>query len=349
MENSITLQIGITDFCNYRCKMCIQCGGNMLRNNKGFMTFPTWRSIIDKANSYGKPYSLLMIWIGESFLHPQLIDFIRYAFEADENSLLTSVIIYTNGSRVYPFISEQIIDLSVRYKKRFDIVFSFVSNTPETARLMNPSTRFEEVLGNALYFSDYAIANAPHQVGVNMQYVVTEDNQDEAGDFILRWSEYFRNAGVEYGMIIDYYLERWERHDYKISLMPEGNEKNSVRERNREIYQTVLAREGLLASGTRDNSGTVSKKNKFNVKCSSPWEFYVINWNGDVTVCCRDFKMDLKFGNIKHSSFFELASDFALKKIRRSLIDNRFSPDCLCRNCEGFKGDFSKIYDEEKM
>ncbi|MCK5683976.1 hypothetical protein KAJ27_07640, partial [bacterium] len=69
MDKIITLQIGITDFCNFRCKMCVQSDVNDFRvNKKGFMAFSTWKGIMDRMQAYGKRFSILLIWIGESFL-----------------------------------------------------------------------------------------------------------------------------------------------------------------------------------------------------------------------------------------------------------------------------------------
>lgn len=53
--------------------------------------------------------------------------------------------------------------------------------------------------------------------------------------------------------------------------------------------------------------------------------------NGDVILCCMDYGLECKIGNLLESSYEELFKTNAFKKIQRSL-DNG-SEDFLCRNC----------------
>ncbi len=73
---------------------------------------------------------------------------------------------------------------------------------------------------------------------------------------------------------------------------------------------------------------------KFKIKnrCYRIWNQPVINWNGEMSVCCFDKDIQFKIGNIKDNSFMELWRSKAFNKFRKAVLKDRSKFE-ICRNC----------------
>ncbi|MBN2829698.1 MAG: SPASM domain-containing protein [Candidatus Cloacimonetes bacterium] len=84
---------------------------------------------------------------------------------------------------------------------------------------------------------------------------------------------------------------------------------------------------------------------KFGIRnrCRRIWTNPVINWNGDMAVCCFDKEGSIKLGNIKDYSFIELWKGRKFMAFRKAILTNRKQFD-ICLNC----GEGVKLNIEEK-
>lgn len=87
----LLVDLELADVCNLKCPMCITIT-DQFRDGKvrGFMSTKLAKKIIDEVA--GKIYSLRLSWAGESTLHKDLFEIIRYAKQQGikETSLLTN-------------------------------------------------------------------------------------------------------------------------------------------------------------------------------------------------------------------------------------------------------------------
>ncbi len=78
---------------------------------------------------------------------------------------------------------------------------------------------------------------------------------------------------------------------------------------------------------------------KFGIKnrCKRVWINPVINWNGDMAVCCFDKEGSVKIGNIANHSFYDLFHSDSFNRFRNAILKDRSRFE-ICRNCgEGIK------------
>jgi radical SAM protein with 4Fe4S-binding SPASM domain len=78
---------------------------------------------------------------------------------------------------------------------------------------------------------------------------------------------------------------------------------------------------------------------KFGIKnrCRRIWTNAVVNWNGDVAICCFDKDGEFKIGNVQDENLDQLWKSSAIMKIRQQILTNRKQIP-ICRNClEGVK------------
>ena len=78
---------------------------------------------------------------------------------------------------------------------------------------------------------------------------------------------------------------------------------------------------------------------KFGIKnrCRRIWTNAVVNWDGEVAICCFDKDGDFKVGNVKDSTLTQLWKNQNIMKVRNRILKNRKQIP-ICRNClEGVK------------
>ncbi|MFP4400815.1 MAG: radical SAM/SPASM domain-containing protein [Candidatus Woesearchaeota archaeon] len=68
--------------------------------------------------------------------------------------------------------------------------------------------------------------------------------------------------------------------------------------------------------------------------CYKPSTNAVINYKGDVVVCCNDFFSQYSFGNISEEHIHEIWNSDEFKKVRKELRRGIFNYD-ICRACHG--------------
>jgi len=73
---------------------------------------------------------------------------------------------------------------------------------------------------------------------------------------------------------------------------------------------------------------------KFGIKnrCRRIWTNAVINWDGEVAICCFDKDVEHKIGNIIDSTLSEIWKNEKIMKIRNQILKDRKSIS-ICRNC----------------
>ena len=67
--------------------------------------------------------------------------------------------------------------------------------------------------------------------------------------------------------------------------------------------------------------------------CPFPWQYVVVQWNGDVVACCRDYNGVLKLGNVTESTLKDIWNAPAHEKFRQEMGTgcglNGFCEECL--------------------
>jgi len=67
--------------------------------------------------------------------------------------------------------------------------------------------------------------------------------------------------------------------------------------------------------------------------CALIWQKMVIDWNGDVVLCCDDWNHSTVLGNLKKQTIEEIWKGNKLRKIREAHIKGEFWKVSLCSDC----------------
>ncbi|MFH1156949.1 MAG: radical SAM/SPASM domain-containing protein [Pseudomonadota bacterium] len=67
--------------------------------------------------------------------------------------------------------------------------------------------------------------------------------------------------------------------------------------------------------------------------CPFSWQYLVVQWNGDVVVCCRDYNGQTVMGNVMETSLKEIWNNKNYARFRENMVngtyDNTICPECM--------------------
>lgn len=110
------VHVDTCNICNFRCKFCTTGDHELLkRHNRplGSMTFELFCKIIDDLGQFdGKVKDLIFHKNGEPLLHERIVDMLRYA---KEKNVANRMMLVTNGSKLTPRLSREIMAVGPHY------------------------------------------------------------------------------------------------------------------------------------------------------------------------------------------------------------------------------------------
>ncbi|MCX6254894.1 MAG: radical SAM/SPASM domain-containing protein [Bacteroidia bacterium] len=66
--------------------------------------------------------------------------------------------------------------------------------------------------------------------------------------------------------------------------------------------------------------------------CPFSWQYLVVQWNGDVVACCRDYNAENKMGNVNEGTLEEIWNSGKYTSFRESMINGKYK-NSICQLC----------------
>jgi len=128
-----------TNHCNLNCIMCPN-GAGKVHVKRGYMKLELFKNIIEKIHPHTS--TVVLALSGESLLHPDLFEMIRYAEEHQVKVLLN-----TNATLIDREKAIRLLESGISY-----ISFAFDGTTKSMYENVRKGANFEETLNNILFF-----------------------------------------------------------------------------------------------------------------------------------------------------------------------------------------------------
>jgi len=135
--------------------------------------------------------------------------------------------------------------------------------------------------------------------------------------------------------------KNFEKKDPKINLvLVELDENKNEIDKFYEEWKRKV--DSINIINLRNWAGEVSQKSKksFHNKeglkrfpCSLIWQKMVVDWNGEVVLCCDDWNHSAIIGNLKKQTIEEVWKGEKLRRIREAHIKREFKDTPLCAKC----------------
>ena len=175
IEKTPVIQVEISGYCNYKCKMCCY---PIMKREKGFMDLTTFSKVVKDAKELGVKRLRLFIF-GEPLMHPALIECMKLLYV---NKIQCDI--STNGA----LISPSIVAAAIKYK-----VFRFIisidgSNQKEYAKI-RVGGNYWRVVNNVLMLRD-AVMAANSKMIIQVQTILMDDTAGSIDQIKRYWKKY---------------------------------------------------------------------------------------------------------------------------------------------------------------
>lgn len=292
----ISIAIEPTTSCNLRCPEC-PSGLRSFTRPTGMLKQELFEKVIDELSptlSY-----LIFYFQGEPYLHPQLLDMVKYA--ADKK-------IYTATSTNAHFLDDEAAKRTV--ESGLDrMIISIDGTDQETYAAYRVGGKLSKVIEgtqNIIKWKRALNSSTPHVI---FQFLVVRPNESQIDNVYQLANE----LGVD-----EVALKTAQLYDYKngSDLMPTIDKYSRYR---------------------KNANGTFGIKNSLLNHCWKMWHSCVITWDGKVVPCCFDKDAHFVLGDLNKNSFKEIWNEKKYSNFRKSLLSSRKEIE-ICKNCtEGTK------------
>lgn len=103
----------------------------------------------------------------------------------------------------------------------------------------------------------------------------------------------------------------------------------------KEDYGRIVYRPKFKEEYLVDKAGIIFKRGvSHKAPCLRPQTQLVINWEGEVLLCCNDFYAKHSFGNVKEKSIREIWDSKEFKKFRKMLAKGKRAKVDICKYCD---------------
>lgn len=184
--NRITVEL--TNQCNVSCTFCPRQSVNM---KIGFMSMELYKKIIDEASDH-LPVKLVIFFRGESLLHPEFIECVKYAKDKGIGPIQYA----TNAFELTNDMADKLLETGIDF-----ISFSLDTLDPEIYRKSRLCGNLDISRDNVIYLSKKCDEKRKKGLQVPTLQVSTveiEEYMPEQGKFIEFWKKYVDIVRVYY-------------------------------------------------------------------------------------------------------------------------------------------------------
>lgn len=333
-----TLIVDLSPFCDLQCPMCPQGQGS--RGSRRPMSPEIVEAVIaGLANHKPGAGAILPFWNGEPLLSDNFSHFVtRLHNERTRGTLNFGVIsIHTNATRLH--------------NTHVDLILTPGLFGPVTISLDAADTATYAGIRRGGDFStvDQQVKNFILQrcttglPAVILQFIAMAENEGNEVEFVRHWQKFFQNHKLPAPHLIFDECNFPQTGDVLFirALIPASetsediNSARGFHERARtrllpevEVIQPTNVKESHPpppAPSTAPRRGP----------CPGIFQHLGIDWQGNVSPCCRDFEVRMRLGNVLETSLAELWTGPTLRDWRIAHVEGRFNDVPLCGNCPG--------------
>jgi radical SAM protein with 4Fe4S-binding SPASM domain len=321
------LFVELTNLCNFSCTFCPD---EIMERKRGWMKTEKVLAIFDQIAAQrgrlGPVWPVKLHQMGEPTIHPDIVAIVEHA-----EKLGIGIELNTNCSLLKPSLVEGLYRAGLT-----NLVLSYLNHTPEafgTRKVKNSKLTFDQyradiertietkfALGARTHI-ELHIANAKYAGG--FEALVRAD--EEAVAEVETWLDFARRVESQYGLRpsgID--PERLHSfnvldHDENGSILP------------------ILPGVDLMWKRIHNWGNVIgASPERGPAYCMVPYEQFVIQYSGDVTVCCTDYEGGIRVGNIFEQSIEDIWNGSPLRKLREEMLGGVLS-NPVCRTCRGWE------------
>ena len=266
------------------------------------MTFADYKKVVDDIADY--TWVLLLYFQGESFINPDILKMIDYAYE---KKIFT--VISTNGTRLASNEFAQELAAS----KLGRLILSVDGATEETYKIYRQEGHFHRVVKGVRQFMEARKKLEKGFPRADLQFIVMRHNEHEMEDI----QQLGKDLGVDRVIFKSPQIYDFENAE---ETLPQNPKYRRYEKKN----------------------GSFQLKGSYSGYCKKIWYGSAVTWDQKVIPCCFDKDAEFQLGDLAEASFEDVWQSDNYQKFRNLVVNNRDSIE-MCRNCtEGLQIFFKK-------
>ncbi len=326
------MKIESTNICNTKCRLC-PTGQGLVSRPKGKMEFDRYKQLIDRFKHHIVALDLSM-W-GDPLIVPDIYDMIRYAVDSGLWTYISSNLhaYKLESKRGEKSHAERLVHSGLEL-----LTCSLHGASQDTYAIYQPGKDFHSTVDKIRQIIDTRKRLGSRTPCIQLNFVVTRHNEHE--------QDAFRRLADELGC-------------KAVFSIPAMNVR--FQNRNQQLQQLNLAPD-ILAEKTREHlDHWLPNQNEFRLSvydrmrnqsyneqdyngrkeyfCDWPWRQAVINWDGQVSLCCGSYETSEDMGNAFEQDFGRIWNGRKYRLARRSFkkpINESEIEGIACASCPGF-------------
>ena len=315
--------IELTNACSFDCAFC---PNDKMTRKKGFMDPKLAKKLIDEISEKKISNQIAFFLMGEPLLYPHLFEILSYAVDKG-----LKVTLSTNGNLLTDETIVKLLEIPM------DILqISLQTPTKESFKIRRASARFT-FEGYISHIKDL-LKRKLKTGGPTKLSILIMDTRPNITQLLLNGRNTL-NLNIDHKKakeLINDFIETCGSKPKKDNLL------TSVSSNTKRLisgnYRICLPGNIELNFGSLHNWGDVMTGAKVYPalfgSCNALVEQFAVLWNGDYSLCCKDYNGDLIIGNANQESLTEILNSKKVKSIRNAFRNCRL-PFSRCKLCRG--------------
>lgn len=321
------LVLETTNQCSLACVHCTVSEGAAHPHHRsvGFLPLALANAVMDDLVSVGARFdTLIPFWLGEPLIHPDFGAIYQAGLRAAARGVFARIELHTNATHLG--------------RDRIRIALN-QSPIPQTWHLsLDASTRatytavkgrdcFDEVEANVLSFLDERGRSGARWPRPIFQFIVGENNVTEVPTFRKRWETACRDRGIA----VRTATQTVPPGDDAVVFFRQLDAPTpALQSRANQIFRDAMASLGLPIPLESQTPPSVVPGPGV---CACFWKSPVIGWDGRVTTCTRDNRLENTIGNVAETAFSALWWGTEMRETRRRVSTGDYSGKPACSGC----------------
>jgi hypothetical protein len=323
------LQIEPTDHCNLSCRMCAPHHERWEQVHgipKGFLQMPLFRQIIDGLVAERCNFDhLILQWLGDPSLHPELEAMVGYAgrqmagllgyLRFDSNGILL------DERRMERLIAEKHPEMPLL------VVFTVDAASPEVYTQVKGRDALARVRRHIRALM--RLRRSQHNLHLQVQFVVQPQNAHEVLPFLNYWQDAWACQGTQGG--------HFEILFKRLSVGGGAQGQAAADDLyQRSVYGAgveAIEKPGLSVQLWENRPWQRDDAHARRGACPGLWFTPVIRQDGALLMCCADLQGSLSLGSLAQQSFRSLWEGPQANRLRLEHLRGHFTGPCV--HCGG--------------
>ena len=288
------ISIEASSICQLACPEC-QTGLGLLKRNIKLIPKELFVSIINQLSPY--LFHLQLNFQGESFVHPDIIEFIKYA-----RSKKILVSISTHALRIDEALAKQIVESNLT-----NLLVSIDGLDEDSYKKYRINGSLSKALKTVEIISEVKTGSKTRFPKLIMQFIVFRHNEHQLSVLKSFSKEHlFDKINIKTAQFVDF---------------ENGNENLPTIDKYNRYKQNI--------------KGGYSIKSKLKNHCYLSWSRMIINSDGLVCPCCYDKNASHSFGNINNADLYSIWKGNASLSFKQKILKQRKVIRICCNCTEG--------------